>query len=360
MFLAKGAKSAKERTEKMMTPKPFWSHWGLTRNPFGGISGADDVFESREVGRIMERLYEAVEEGGIHAVTGERGIGKTTAKNEVLNHFDENRSRFAYSIVECMDLRIVTMSTINTAIITDLSSEKPKSSNEARSRQVTRILGELSPHKKVVLVIDEAQRLPIETLEKLKMLTERRWGVRTKLITVLLFGQAELSYKLARDEGLMLRVTQYRMAGLTSDEVLQYIDLRCRVAGGNMRDIFEEDVLVYVAENQHSPLHINHVCGSAMRMARNAGEKKVTLAMIYECGGIRNPRQILKDNNVTVKRFAEIVHMHDQQVTKLLDGNVEGVSPDQRERFRNGLSNLTRGTQHDTEYHGGSGERKSA
>lgn len=329
-----------------MKPQPFWQHWGLMKNPFGSIGGADDVFESREIGRIMERLFEAVEEGGIHAVTGERGIGKTTAKNELLNYMDENGGRFAYSVMECMDMGKATMSTVHTAIVYDLSSERPKPNTEARGRQVLRILGELAPHRKAVLVIDEAQRLPLDTLEKLKMLTERRWAFRSRLITVLLIGQAELTHKLSRDEGLMLRVTQYRMTGLTADEVLQYIDLRCRTAGGDMREIFAEDVLVYIAENQHSPLHINHVCGSSMRIARNAGEKKVTLPMIYECGGIRTPRQVLRDNNLTVKAFEAMVHMQGQLVGRMLDGDFDQATAEQRAKFREGITRLTRGTDH--------------
>jgi type II secretory pathway predicted ATPase ExeA len=336
----------------MKAAQPFWNHWGLLRNPFGNIGSADDVFESREIARIMERLYEAVEEGGIHAITGERGIGKTTAKNELLNMMEENRSRYAYSLLECMDLGNVSMATIHSALIMDLSSERQKMSSEARSRQVTRIMGELAATKKIALVIDEAQRLPIETLEKLKMLTERRWAFRTKLISVLLFGQAELIHRLSRDEGLTMRVTKYRMSGFSDDEVLQYIDLRCRTAGGNMKDIFDDEVLVYIAENQHSPLHINHVCSSAMRMARQIGEQKVTCAMIYETGGIRSPRQILKDNGITVTGFARDIHMHDQVVTHLLNGDESQASAEQKARFHAGLSNISRGTELDTGDHG--------
>lgn len=334
----------------MRTPQPFWRHWKLSKNPFGNISSADDVFESNEIGRIMELLAEAVEEGGIYSVSGERGIGKTTAKNEIITYIHDNGDRYAVSILEAMNLHEVTMPTILTAIVSDLSSERPRANNEQRARQVRRILGELADRKKIVLIIDEAQRLIIPTLEHLKMLTEMRWGFRSKLITVLLFGQPELGYRLSRDEGLDMRVTRYTMHGLTSDEVLQYIDLRCRTAGGDMREIFEEDALTYIAENQHSPLHINHVCGTTMRMARRAGERTVTLAMVYECGGIRSPRQLLKDNHISVKKFASMVHMPSDKVKTLLDGSIEGVSPEQQERFRNGLSNLTRGANLDADF----------
>lgn len=344
----------------MRKPQAFWKHWNLKKNPFGNIQSVDDVFESNEMGRIMDHLAEAVEEGGIYSVSGERGIGKTTAKNEILNYFSENRAAYAYSILECMNLHNVTMSTILGAIIADLTSEKPKHNIEQKSRQVRRILGELSDRKKIVLIIDEAQRLPIVTLEQLKMLTEMKWGFRSRLITVLLFGQAELNFRLSRDEGLLLRVTRFHMKGLTMDEVLQYIDLRCKTAGGDMREIFEEDVLSYIAENQHSPLHINHVCANSMRAARRAGEKKVKLCMVYECAGIRTPRQILKDNSISVKSFSKMVHMHDTKVSSLLDGDTDDTSSEQQQRFSAGLSNLSRGTGLDTDYDNSENHRKAA
>jgi len=335
----------------MKKPQPFWKHWNMNKNPFGCIESVDDVFESSEMGRIMEHLAEAVEEGGIYSVTGERGIGKTSAKNEIINYFMENNNRYEYSVLECMDLKIVKMSTILTALVIDLSSESPKAQTEHKARQARRILGEIAAHKKIALIIDEAHKLNMTTLEHLKMLTEMKWGFRSKLITVLLFGQAELTARLARDQGLFLRVTQYHMKGLTTDEVLQYIDLRCRTAGGDMNNVFNEEALTYIAENQHSPLHINHVCSQTMRAARRASEKKVTVSMVYESGGIRSPRQILRDNNISVKKFAAQIHMHDQKVTKMLGGETDDVSPEHQARFKNGITNLARGTKLDTGYH---------
>jgi len=334
----------------MKTAQPFWKHWNLRKNPFGAVETENDVFESAEAVRIMEMLAEAVEEGGIYSVTGERGIGKTTVKNEIIHYFERYRERFAYCRIECMDMNELTMARILSALVIELSSETPRAQVERRKRQVRRILGELAERKRVVLIIDEAQKISIRTMEALKMITEMTWGFRTRLISVILFGQPELTSRLSRDEGLFLRVTQYQMRGLNQDEVLQYIDLRCRAAGGEMRDIFEPDALTYIAENQHSPLHINFVGSSTMRMARRAGEKKVTLGMIYESGGIRSPRQVIRDNNLSVKRFARLCHIDHKVLVDMLDGDMEGTTPEQRERFRAGLSNVARGKQEDVPF----------
>ncbi|OPL13693.1 MAG: hypothetical protein AVO39_10160 [delta proteobacterium MLS_D] len=327
----------------MRTPQPFWTHFGLKRNPFGNIESKDDVFESRELARTMDLLAEAVEEGGIYSVTGERGIGKTTAKNEIIAYFDENKSRYAYSILECMDLEVVTMGTVLSALVTDLSSEPVKQFAEQRSRQARRIIGEIAARKKVVLIIDESQRLAAKTMEQLKMLTEMKWGIRSRLITVLLFGQPELIARISRDKGLFLRVTQYNMRGLSEDEVLQYIDVRCRIAGRNMDEIFSKDALLYISQNLHSPLHINHICSGTMREAKCAGEKQVSIEMVYKSDGIRNPRQILRDAGLNIHAFAKEAGVRVDDAAKVLDGQGDDVDPEKRELVRSAFQGIIRG-----------------
>ena len=327
----------------MRKAKTFWSHWGLRKNPFGNIESANEVFESNEMMRVMDHLAEAIEEGGIYSVSGERGIGKTTAKNEIIQYLKDS-PRYAVSVMESMDMSLVRMTTIHAALVMDLSNEKPSGFAEHRTRQVRRLLGELTASgKSVVLIIDEAQNLRFTTMESLKMLTEMRWALLARrLISILLFGQPTLDARLARDEGLMLRVTPFRMKGLTTDEVLQYIDVRCRAAGGNMTTIFNDDVLAYIAEHQHSPLHVNGVCSQCMRAARNAGEMKVTVEMVYASGGIRTPRTILRENDISIHKFAKMIHVHHMAVEKLLDGNDAGVSNDLKDKFRAGMSGIQR------------------
>ena len=336
----------------MRKPKTFWAHWELRKNPFGNIETANDVFESNEMMRAMDHLAEAVEEGGIYSITGERGIGKTTIKHEMMQYLGDNPHRFAISVLDSMDMNLVRMTTIHAALVMDLSNETPKGFAEHRGRQVRRILGELTAAgKSVVLMIDESQNLRFPTMESLKMLTEMRWALlKKRLITILLFGQPVLDARLARDDGLRLRVTPFRMKGLTTDEVLQYIDLRCRTAGGNMTEIFNDDALTYIAEHQHSPLHINGVCSQCMRAARSAGEKKVSIEMVYSCGGIRSPKTILRENGITIHKFAKMVGLSDRTVNRVLNGQENIVSDEQKKKFNAGLSGMIRSDeQHQTE-----------
>jgi len=328
----------------MRKPKTFWSYWGLKKNPFGTIETANDVFESNEMMRAMDHLAEAVEEGGIYSITGERGIGKTTIKHEMIQYLRDNPHHFAVSVLDSMDMTLVRMTTIHAALVMDLSNEKPKGFSESRGRQVRRILGELTAAgKSVVLMIDESQNLRFPTMESLKLLTEMRWALlKKRLITILLFGQPVLDARLARDDGLRLRVTPFRMKGLTTDEVLQYIDLRCRTAGGDMPAIFNDDALTYIAEHQHSPLHINGVCAQCMRAARSAGEKKVSIEMVFSTGGIRSPKTILRENGITIHKFAKMIGLSDRTVNRVLNGQENIVSDEQKKKFHAGLSEITR------------------
>jgi len=139
----------------MRRPKTFWSHWDLKKNPFGNIETANDVFESNEMTRAMDHLAEAVEEKGIYSVTGERGIGKTTVKNEMIQYLRNDTNRFAFSFLESMDMNLVRMTTIHAALVMDLSNADPKGFAEHRARQVRQILGNLTlSGKRVVLLID--------------------------------------------------------------------------------------------------------------------------------------------------------------------------------------------------------------
>jgi MSHA biogenesis protein MshM len=87
--------------------------------------------------------------------------------------------------------------------------------------------------KKVVICIDEAQSMPLESLEALRLLSNLETEKR-KLLQVVMFGQPELDQKLADPAVRQLRqriVFHYRMPGLKQQEAAHYLAHRLRVAG---------------------------------------------------------------------------------------------------------------------------------
>ncbi|HYY61406.1 MAG TPA: AAA family ATPase, partial [Burkholderiales bacterium] len=87
--------------------------------------------------------------------------------------------------------------------------------------------------KRVLVIIDESQSMPLETLEALRLLTNLETEKR-KLLQVVLFGQPELDRKLANPAIRQLRqriMFEHRLEGLAEEEVGAYIAHRLAVAG---------------------------------------------------------------------------------------------------------------------------------
>jgi MSHA biogenesis protein MshM len=87
--------------------------------------------------------------------------------------------------------------------------------------------------KRVVVCLDEAQAMPIETLEALRLLSNLETEKR-KLLQVILFGQPELEDKLNQESVRQLRqriTFQYQLGALSRDELDFYLAHRLRVAG---------------------------------------------------------------------------------------------------------------------------------
>ena len=94
--------------------------------------------------------------------------------------------------------------------------------------------------KKVVFCIDEAQAMPIETLEALRLLSNLETEKR-KLLHIVLFGQPELDEKLHRPEvrQLLQRIAfHYRLGVLKKSEIGLYVAHRLRVAGYRGEGLF--------------------------------------------------------------------------------------------------------------------------
>jgi hypothetical protein len=119
----------------------------------------------------------------------------------------------------------------------------------------------------VVLVIDEAQNIPAETLEGIRMLSNLETSTE-KLIQLVLVGQPELEMLLNRHE---LRQVRQRIAvrakifPLTEKESLAYIEHRLAHVSTKKRPIFSKDALDLIVRTAHGiPRSLNILCDNAL------------------------------------------------------------------------------------------------
>jgi type II secretory pathway predicted ATPase ExeA len=135
--------------------------------------------------------------------------------------------------------------------------------------------------RQVIILVDEAQGMPTESLEALRLLTNLETNER-KVVQVVLFAQPEMEERL-RDEPELLPFRQRilvrcELAPLRYRETMSYIDHRLKVAGPNPRVRFSR--LAGRAIHRWSagvPRLINHLCDKAMLSAFVRQDHKVSL-----------------------------------------------------------------------------------
>ena len=231
----------------MLTMKAY-QKFGLFQDPFqGDVTKADDVFLTDETRFIAEFLYQTAKVGGMVALLGESGSGKTTIRRYAMDRIQSEGQKIKIISPRSIDKARLTTSAICDAIIQDCSAEKPRRTLEAKSRQVERILTNSSrAGYNHVLMIEEAHDLSIPTLKYLKRFWELEDGFK-KLLAIVLIGQTEMKAKLdesqnweAREVIRRIEVLELKPLG-TGKEVADYLDIKFKRLGKERAKIISDE-----------------------------------------------------------------------------------------------------------------------
>lgn len=181
-------------------------HFGLFRDPFqDDIQSHEDMYVSPDIRYIREAMFQTAKHGGLLAVVAESGAGKTTLMRDLEDRIvRENQPILLIKpyvlAMEDNDQKGKTLKATHIAeaiMATVAPLERPKSSPEARFRQLHQVLREShAAGYRHCLVIDEAHSLPIPTIKHLKRFFELELGFK-KLLSIILIGQPELKAKLS-------------------------------------------------------------------------------------------------------------------------------------------------------------------
>lgn len=208
----------------------YLKHFGLTEMPFGITPDTSFTYLVQYHQEALNTLLLALNEGeGFVKISGEVGTGKTLLCRRLLQTLNDGWVT-AYLPNPNFDANTLFLALAEELGIKD-ASELDQYHLIRRINHT--LLGHARAKKRVVVCIDEAQAMPIETLEALRLLSNLETEKR-KLLQIVLFGQPELDEKLHRPEvrQLLQRIAfHYRLGSLKKSEIGNYVAHRLRVAG---------------------------------------------------------------------------------------------------------------------------------
>ncbi len=215
----------------------YLDHFGLSELPFGITPDTGYTVITRSHQEALNTLLVALNSGeGFIKITGEVGTGKTLLCRRLLQALQDN------SISAYLPNPYLAPRTLLLALAEELGVTIDAESDDYHLLQSVNkaLLAHAADGRQVVVCIDEAQAMPLETLESLRLLSNLETEKR-KLLQIVLFGQPELDRKLAEPSvrQLLQRIAfHYRLSGLAREEVANYLAHRLRVAGYRGEDVF--------------------------------------------------------------------------------------------------------------------------
>lgn len=238
--------------------------YGFTTEPFQNTPDLDFLFLSPNHKEALACIeYGIRQRKGFIAITGEVGVGKTIILRSYLTKVDANKQKTIY----ILNPR-VSFDSLLTTILKELSAEPVAGPATQKLNQLHEVLiAEYRNDHTVVLIIDEAQNIPIETLESIRMLSNLETATE-KLIQMVLVGQPELDALLNRYELRQVReriVLRARIAPLTKTESEDYIDHRLSLVRREPRAVFSKQALDRIVKSANGiPRRLNILCDAVL------------------------------------------------------------------------------------------------
>lgn len=255
----------------------YYAHFGLKEPPFKITPNTDFFFGGGNRGAVLEALRYAILHGeGIVKVVGEVGSGKTMLCRMLQMQLPEH--------VDNVYLANPSMAPEDVlhAIALELRLDIPPglSRLEVMQQLQQTLLAKHEAKRRVVVFVEEAQGMPLATLEEIRLLTNLETR-HDKLLQIVLFGQPELDDNLNQREIRQLkeRVTHsFYLGPLNKDEVSEYLMFRLRAAGYHGPPLFTRRAVKRLAETAQGLVRrINILADKALLSAFAANTYQVTL-----------------------------------------------------------------------------------
>lgn len=253
----------------------YLQHFGLKEAPFGITPDTSFFFTSPHSQEALNTLLVAARSGeGFIKITGEVGTGKTLLCRKFITTLGDDfvTAYIPNPYLEPRSLMLALADELSLTLARDVDQHQ-------LLKAITSRLMELAAQdKRVLLCLDEAQAIPLESLEALRLLTNLETEKR-KLLQIVLFGQPELNVHLQRDSirQLAQRITfHYHLGPLTRDDMEYYLAHRLRVAGFTGSRLFSRGAIgVLYRASGGIPRLINIMAHKSLMLAYGQGKQQV-------------------------------------------------------------------------------------
>jgi general secretion pathway protein A len=257
--------------------------YGLQERPFDLSPNPRFLFLSKRHREALTHLqYALTGRPGLTVLIGEAGTGKTTLVRTALQSLNGS----AAGIVHLSNPTLTRSEFFEYlaggfGFSRDAATSKTRFLYELETALGSRATG----NGGLALIVDEAQSLPHELLEEVRLLTNVE-SASGRALAVILVGQSELGLRLNDSSLRQLKqrvALRYELSVLELRETAAYIAARVRVAGGSAEQLFTKDAVVTIHEHSKGiPRTISVICDNALVNGFAADVKPVGRNLVLE------------------------------------------------------------------------------
>lgn len=261
----------------------YLRHFSLREAPFSITPDAAYFFPHEGAQAALNTLLVAIRSGeGFLKIVGEVGCGKTILCRQLL------RTLHGECVTAYIPNPDLGPKDLLLALAKELGLQLPLSATRYRLMDAlqTCLLAHAARGQAVVVLIDEAQAIPLRTLESLRLLSNLETEKR-KLLQLVLLGQPELDRKLARPEvrQLLQRITFSESLGpMAAQRVPQYLKHRLQLAAADATthtDLFAPDAAQAITHFSGAiPRLVNVLANKCLMLAYGENRHRVTAAHV--------------------------------------------------------------------------------
>lgn len=264
----------------------YLDFYGLNTEPFSVTPDPDFLYLSACHKEALAALLYGVEtRKGFIVLLGEVGTGKTTILRSFLSRIDEDNARVYYIFNPDIPFTHLLLALLDR----EVAKNEVYSIHHLIFELQQQLIAAYETGLTIILIIDEAQHMSIETLEKLRLLSNLETS-KDKLLQIILAGQPELDKKLQAYE---LRQLQQRISiravlqPLSAAESLDYINYRLQVASADtlpeQAPIFTRKALnLLVKYAVGCPRSLNILCDNALITGLGYYQRPISTKIIKE------------------------------------------------------------------------------